>query len=154
MWISSCAESFAVYCCKGIFPLLIILSNTMNQMHTVKYSVHQMNTIRCQSRSKCSLTYSPSPPASLFSPILLHFRGSVLHGTVRPLHDACSAPLTSGSVQKWEYHLPPFQWLISLSSTCKSVNCFSVFITKWLQPIQIIEYRDSHLGTKMWSTQG
>lgn len=146
MRISLCGESFTVYGCKGIFLPLIFLSNTLNQMHTVKYSVHQMNTIRCQSRSKCSLTYSPSPPTSLFSPILLHFRGSVLRGTVRPLHDACSAPLTCGSVQKWEYHLLAFQWLIRPSSMWKSAYCFSVFITKWLKPVRTIKCGDSHGG--------
>lgn len=116
---------------------------TLSQTRTVKYWVHQMNTIRCQSRSKCSLTYSLS--SSSITLLCLPPVPRCWAVQWGPCMTHVSAPLTWGSVQKWEYHLLAFQSLIPLSCIWKSIYCCSAFITKWLKSVGIIACGDSHL---------
>lgn len=85
-------------CCGSLHSLTHLPSSSDRSVRTAEpertllvYSIHQMNTMRCQSRSKYDI-YSLSPPASAPLLILLHFRASALHS---------AAPAWRMSLQLW-----------------------------------------------------
>lgn len=59
------------------------------QTYRTKCTLRSVQHIQTIVQIKVLPDIQTSPPTSLLSLILLHFRASVLRSTVRPLHDAC-----------------------------------------------------------------
>lgn len=111
-------------CCGSLRGLMHLPSSSDRSVRTAEpertlwvYSIHQMNTMRCQSRSKYDI-HSLSPPASRSSAYPPPLQ-SLCAAQRCPCMTHVSAALTCASVQKWECHLLAFQSLIPLSSICK-----------------------------------